>query len=169
MPGKLQTVFDSIAREWPEIDNDRTIFSIAVQHVAARLGRIARDALKPFDLAFTEFEVLCALRSAGPDRHVLPSDLYQRLVISSGGLTKILKSLEARGLISRPETVGDARRKPAAITPAGWDLVEGAMAAVQLTEKSLLEDPGPPEGVIADLNRKLMSVSDCIEKKISDT
>ena len=51
----------------------------------------------------------------------------QALLISSGGLTKLLKRLEAAGLIERPENPEDGRSQLVQLRPEGARLAEAAM------------------------------------------
>ena len=167
MPGDVRTVREEITRNWREIDNERTVFSLSVQHAAACIGNVVRQALRPFGLTFAEFEVLCALRVAGPGRETLPSDLQQRILISSGGLTKVLVSLQGRGLIGRPRSQTDARRKPVVLLPDGRRLVERAMIAVQKAEEAFLTAAGITDADIAKLNPKIASVSDRMSRTMN--
>ncbi len=138
MSQTIEDVVARIRRNWPEVSAEqaREVFSIARQ---ARLVReAAQTALRDFDLTHSEFELLAALRSHGPPFRLNPTDLYEAMLMSSGGLTKLLKGLETRGLVSRPQGLGDGRSKPVQLTPAGCALVETAMPVVQTAEAPLL-------------------------------
>jgi DNA-binding MarR family transcriptional regulator len=50
------------------------------------------------------------------------------MLITSGGLTKVLQQLETRGLITRTTSDADRRSKPAHLSPAGVTLIERAMS-----------------------------------------
>ena len=56
-----------------------------------------------------------------------PTALCKALLISSGGLTKLLKRLEAAGLIERPENPEDGRSQLVQLRPEGARLAEAAM------------------------------------------
>ena len=76
-------------------------------------------------VSYTELQVLVWLRSA-PGHELAPTELYSAILISSGGLTKILHGLERRGLIARVADGADRRSRRVRLTPAG----PGAVRAV---------------------------------------
>jgi DNA-binding MarR family transcriptional regulator len=140
---------------WPEAVTPQSECAIKAQRLAALLQDWAQQSLAPFGLGFTEFEMLCALRAHPAPHRMLPSALYDALLISSGGLTKVLKGLEARGLVSRPAPCGDRRCRPVALTGDGRALVEAAMAEVQRADEARLRDTGLTGADYAALARLL--------------
>lgn len=133
-----QTTLEAMQANWPDAVTPQSAYVIMVQRLAALLQENARLALAPHALSFTEFEILATLRSAPPPHELIPSALYDALLISSGGLTKVLKSLERRGLIARPQRDGDRRRRPVALTSDGRELAEAAMRSVQKADAERL-------------------------------
>lgn len=121
-------------RNWPEAATRAMAITLAVHRLSRLSQDIARAQIAPFDLTMTEFEVLSALRSWPAPHRATPSQLYDALLISSGGLTKVLKGLTERGLIDRPASEGDGRSRPIALTAAGRTLIAATMAAVQAAE-----------------------------------
>jgi DNA-binding MarR family transcriptional regulator len=83
----------------------------------------ARHGLTP-----AEFDVLATLRRSPPPCELTPSKLRASLVITSGGLTKVMRQLEARKLVARSQQRLDQRVKPVKLSPSGKRLVEKAMA-----------------------------------------
>ena len=81
-------------------------------------------------LSLAEFEVLVTLRGVPPPNELMPTDLYSAVLMSSGGLTKVLHGLEKRGLVTRAEGKSDRRSKPVRLTAKGRALAERAMADV---------------------------------------
>ncbi len=75
------------------------------------------------------------LRTEGDGKPMTPSMLYDALVISSGGMTQVLRSLEEKGLVTRPEGAQDGRSKPVAITEAGIALGDVALRQVEAEER----------------------------------
>lgn len=55
-----------------------------------------------FDLLKSEVDVLASLYTN--DKQLTPTQLYDLTIFSSGGMTKVLKRLEARGFIKRKQT-----------------------------------------------------------------
>ena len=122
-------------RNWPTAVAQESAFAIAIYRMSALLQAQASRALVKHELTLTEFEVLAALRSSAP-HSLLPTELYDALLISSGGLTKVLKSLEIRGLVERSVEVEDRRRRPVSLTKKGVRLVETAMTDVIASDRS---------------------------------
>ena len=56
-----------------------------------------------------------------------PTDLYDAIVFSSGGMTKVLKKLEERNLIKREASSNDKRSMLISLTQEGKDLIENCM------------------------------------------
>ena len=100
-----------------------------------RLNELARaDAQRQtarHGLSLTDSDVLAALRSAPPPHELSPTDLYSAVFISSGGLTKVLRGLEHRGLIGRVADDKDRRSRRVRLTRAGRTLVERIAVAVR--------------------------------------
>lgn len=135
----IEDVLGLMRRNWPEMLPERAGFVIAVQRLTRLLQRSAAEALAPFALTLTEFELLSALRIQPPPYRLTPSDLYASMLMSSGGLTKVLKTLEIRGLVARQMDASDGRSRPVQLTTEGYDVINAAMAAVQAREAPVFE------------------------------
>jgi homoprotocatechuate degradation regulator HpaR len=80
-----------------------------------------RPILRAHGITETQWRVLRALTTADAVRI---SQLAQLTLISGPSLTRILKTLEERGLLSRSAEPGDQRAARIAITAAGRKLIE---------------------------------------------
>ncbi|WP_374545106.1 MarR family winged helix-turn-helix transcriptional regulator [Rhodoblastus sp.] len=89
-------------------------------------------------VSLTEFDVLAALRGAAPPYELTPTEVCAAVLLSSGGLTKVLRALEARGLVARGESPGDRRSVPVRLTEAGRETAERAMADILRADADLL-------------------------------
>jgi DNA-binding MarR family transcriptional regulator len=69
------------------------------------------------------YEVLATLSDV-PDRRLKMGDLAERLVITRGGLTKLVDRLVKAGLVERAFCETDRRVSYATLTPAGSELLE---------------------------------------------
>ena len=69
-----------------------------------------------------------------------PKELQRSLLITSGGLTKLLYQLEASELIRRSVQEHDKRSKLVHLTPNGKKIVGRAMAAMQESVKAWLDE-----------------------------
>jgi DNA-binding MarR family transcriptional regulator len=79
-------------------------------------------------LNLNEFEVLLHLRQAEKKR-LRRVDLAQRLVITQGGITRLLAGLEGQGLVERASCKEDARVVYACLTQAGEQKLTAAREA----------------------------------------
>src|SRR3954453_11263186 len=70
-----------------------------------------------------EFDVLAALRRSGPPFRLTPTRLSDALMVTSGGMTKRLTALEARGLVERAADRDDKRSKWVVLTREGRRLL----------------------------------------------
>lgn len=127
---------------------------------ARRISRRVSDEIQPllkeYGLDGGQFYVLTALRRAGAPYELRPTEIFQTLMISSGGLTNRLDRLEKSGLIRRKPSKTDARSMVAQLTEKGRRLVEHAIEADMAREAELLEGLSATEKkTLAALLRKL--------------
>ena len=81
-----------------------------------------------YDLLHSHIDVLASLYFDG--NSLSPTDLYDAIVFSSGGMTKVLKKLEERNLIKRETSTKDKRSMLISLTQEGKDLIENCMIEV---------------------------------------
>jgi DNA-binding MarR family transcriptional regulator len=118
-------------RYWSDnMDLDTVALVFALHRASEAVMAPSREVWTRHDLTPAEFDVLATLRRSPPPRELTPSDIRSLLLVTSGGLTKIMAALEARGLVSRSRSHADQRIRPIRLTPSGKRLVEAAMADV---------------------------------------
>lgn len=108
----------------PEVT--RLIFSLhrAQESAFSRARAVwTRHGLTP-----AEFDVLATLRNAPVPHELTPSQLRASVLITSGGLTKVMRQLESRNLVTRPRQRADLRVKPMKLTAPGKQRLEKVMA-----------------------------------------
>lgn len=106
------------AKELPEIF--LMTFPIALIHKT--IFSHSESFLKErFDLLNSEVDVLASLYTHG--KVLSPTQLYDMTIFSSGGMTKVLKRLQERDLISRKEDQTDKRCMLVCLTKSGEDLI----------------------------------------------
>ncbi len=97
---------------------------------ARRLDLLSRPAIeaafKRHGIDTGEFDVLATLQRAGPPYTLRPTELYETLMISSGGLTDRLNRLDKSGLIARTPSPHDGRSLLVKLTPKGLALIDKA-------------------------------------------
>jgi DNA-binding MarR family transcriptional regulator len=126
------------AHEWPELDTEPI-------DVVARVGRLARFLDEGLDRVFAPhgirregWDVLASLRRAGPPYRASPTELYRRLMRTSGAITNRLHRLERAGLIARVPDPADARGRLVELTGAGHRLVDELAPLHLANERTLL-------------------------------
>lgn len=125
-------------RETPGIPLD----GMEILSRAGRLTRLSRKWIEPvFDrhgLDTGEFDVLATLRRSGAPFCLRPTELYQSLMITSGGLTDRLNRLEKKGFIERVVSETDRRSALVKLTVKGRRTIDAAFAEDMAIEESLL-------------------------------
>lgn len=89
-----------------------------------------------YELLNSEVDVLAALYFNSEEHTLSPTELYSAIIFSSGGMTKVLKKLEARELIIRKNCEKDKRKVLVSLTKAGEEVV---LSCVETTDKRLEE------------------------------
>lgn len=122
----------------------------------------ARALWAKHGLTAAEFDVLATLRNAPLPHELTPSQLQESVLITSGGLTKVMRQLEARKLVTRPLHEIDQRVKPVKLAPPGKRLVEKAMAELAAASgkqvRAVLD--GQEIAMLTGLLRKLVAAGD---------
>ncbi|HVX78047.1 MAG TPA: MarR family transcriptional regulator [Bradyrhizobium sp.] len=149
-------------RVWPEAVTPVSELMVRVFRLSALVYDAATATAASHGLSFTEFEVLVTLRGVGAPYELVPTDLYSAILISSGGLTKVLHGLQKRGLVSRPSGGGDRRSKPVRLTAKGRLAAERAMADVLESDRELIFN-GLSEAEVALLTRLLRKLLATLE------
>ena len=146
----------SWARERPAIDTE----GMAILGRARRITLLVRG---PIEAVFKkhgcdagEFDVLASLRRAGSPYRLRPTEIYQALMISSGGLTDRLIRLEREGLVARTRSEEDGRSVLVELTHTGRALIDAAFEADMKLERQILAGLQPAERkTLARLLQKL--------------
>lgn len=128
---------------------------------ARRLTLLSRPSIEAVfarhGLDTGEFDVLATLRRTNKPS-VRPTELYQSLMISSGGLTDRLRRLEEAGMIDRVESEEDKRSKRVGLTEKGKCTIDQAFADDMKVERGLLAGLTEDEqNLLADLLAKLLA------------
>lgn len=86
-----------------------------------------------------------------------PTELYDHLLFSSGGMTKLLKKLETKNYITRVENPKDKRSKLVQITPKGKELTIKAINDVlKLESQYFLKLTDNEKNSLKDAFKKLL-------------
>jgi DNA-binding MarR family transcriptional regulator len=145
------------ASEWPALDTEPI-------DVVARVGRLAHffdeginAVLGVYGIRREGWDVLAALRRAGPPYRASPTELYRRLMRTSGAMTNRLNRLESAGLIARVADPADARGRLVELTENGHRLVDELAPLHLANEQTMLTPLTPAERAeLAALLAKLL-------------
>lgn len=110
---------------------------LSIQRTDALLGYSIIEALKPYDVTPTQYNVLRILRGAGPSG-LCREDIRQRLISQVPDVTRLLDRMEEAGLVGRERDPVDRRLVTSRITDAGLALLEKLEAPItRLHEQQL--------------------------------
>ena len=152
-----------LRENWPDVSSPESDIALALIRLNSMMRKETDRVLDEHDLTPAAFEVLVALRSMPPPRQLTPTELYRVNLISSGGLTKILKTLSKRNLIELVSNQADGRSKIVKLKAKGSRLVETATKKVSAQDRSLLADHlSPPQ--IKRLRTSLLDALAAIEE-----
>lgn len=112
------------ARARCQTEHDHTSLGLQVYRLGRELGLASTQAVKAFGLTGAEYRTLLMLRPSFGNPTLTPGDLMLLTYTTSGGMAKILKSLESRELIERHPNPDDARSNLIGLTPNGVALAD---------------------------------------------
>jgi DNA-binding MarR family transcriptional regulator len=114
-------LLDEIKQTRP-FPNKATEAGLALLRTANIVRRRVEAIVEPQGISLQQYNVLRILRGAhGP----LPTmEIAERMVEETPGITRMVNSLERKGLIRREHWRGDRRQVLCQITPAGLKLLE---------------------------------------------
>jgi DNA-binding MarR family transcriptional regulator len=153
---------DQMVDAWARIAPDLDVTPLAVAgrllRCAALLERMIDEALRPFGLSFSDFDVINTLRRRGDVDGTNPKVLAASALVTSGAMTARLDRLERAGLLERRPDLSDRRAILVRLTPAGQERSTRALDAVLAADRRFLEplDAGDHHAVAATLKRLLL-------------
>jgi DNA-binding MarR family transcriptional regulator len=134
----INALSDSWNREYPGLDTSALPPLVRLARASILLENFQQAALEPFELTNNDYAVLAALRRAGEPYALNPSQLRGRLDRSSGGMTKMLKRLEQRALVTREPDPKDGRGAVVSLTEEGFDLQDRAFHSLLTGSQDVL-------------------------------
>jgi DNA-binding MarR family transcriptional regulator len=134
----LDLILAQWARERPDLD-------CAPMGVIGRITQLQREVFLAQRATFARhgldapsFDVLAALRRAGPPYQLTPTALMRTALVTSGAITQRLDRLEEKGLITRGRSDADGRAVVVSLTDAGRTALDGALPDHLETERGML-------------------------------
>lgn len=131
-------LFSRLAAHWPEKAGRIQAAAVLLYRARDLLLADLEQVLAEFGMRPADLDVLVALRTSPPPMQLTPTELYRSLLLSSGGLTKILYRLEDAGWVERPANPADGRSRLVQLTRRGKAQVEDVMESVIAHERAWL-------------------------------
>lgn len=148
-------------RERPDLDVAPTEVLSRVSRLARHLDRRRSTAFAASGLETWEFDVLAALRRAGPPYQLSPGQLLKETLVTSGTMTNRVDRLEARELVARDNHPQDRRGVLVRLTPTGRSTVDSALSDLLVAERQLLNGlPAAQQAQLAAALRSLLLAYD---------
>lgn len=109
--------------------------SYVLRRAAAALRGAMAEALRPLDLSSAQHSCLELLgRSPG----LSSSDLARGAFVSRQSMNLVLRGLQDRGLVTRPDIAPQGRALPTKLTAEGRERLNAANAVARAVEKTML-------------------------------
>jgi len=134
----VDRIMSQWARERPDLDVSPQGVIGRLHRVAARLTAELVEVYAEHGLDEGEFDILATLRRSGPPYSLTPSELAERTMVTSGGISKRVDRCEARGWVTRVVDERDRRGRHVRLTDVGRGLIDRAFAAHMDNEHRLV-------------------------------
>jgi len=133
----IQKFKDKVPEAFNEIANLTVPFYMFHTQMDHGISRLLEDRYK---ISHSELDVLSSLRMSGDDGFILsPTRLHEKLLFTSGAITKILKKLEDKKYIKRLDNKYDKRSKLVQLTALGNDIQAKSLKEVLAFEEKCFE------------------------------
>ena len=160
----MTTPEDAVDRILAQWAGERPDLDCSPMGVIGRISQLQREVYLAQRATFARhgldvpsFDVLAALRRAGPPYELTPTELMRTALVTSGAITQRLDRLEERGLITRRRSRDDGRAVVVSLTDAGRQALDAALPDHLDTERKLLEGlSGDEREQLAGLLRRFL-------------
>jgi DNA-binding MarR family transcriptional regulator len=137
-------------RQRPDLDVAPLQVLSRVSRLARHLDIARRSAFAAHGLESWEFDVLSALRRAGPPFQLTPGALLRATLVTSGTMTNRIDRLASAGLVYREPDPSDRRGVLVTLSERGRSVVDAALTDLLDREQALL-------AVLSDDQRRLLA------------
>jgi DNA-binding MarR family transcriptional regulator len=164
-----ERILELMHANWPESCSPASELMVRLHRVRDLFYDAFCQVLTPYGLSAAEFDVLATLRSVPPPYELTPTELYDAVLLSSGGMTKVLKHLEERKLVTRVANPLDGRSKRVRLTLKGKTLAEESMQSSLANDRALLSRGLSQREIsrLTDLVGKLLRTIEPVNAKVS--
>jgi len=158
MRDEVDELVEAWARERPDLDLAPVEVFSRISRLSRHLDLARRDAFTAAQVESWEFDVLAALRRAGPPYELSPGRLLRETLVTSGTMTNRVDRLVERGLVERLPDPHDRRGVLVRLTPEGKVAVDSAFERLLEAEVTFLTGlPVKDRGQLAGLLRTLLA------------
>ncbi|MEW2530221.1 MULTISPECIES: MarR family transcriptional regulator [unclassified Streptomyces] len=129
--------------------------------LCAALDATTNSRVAQHGLTRADYDVLAALRGAGGELRLKPTELAARCRLSSGGTSNVLRRMSESGYVVREADLADGRSAWAQLTEEGLLItsrIQDGVAAVQERRLALL-----PPGAVDALSALLAQAAEVLE------
>ena len=134
----VDRIVEQWARERPDLDFSPVGVIGRITQLQREVHLAQRATFARHGLDAPSFDVLAALRRAGPPYQLTPTALMRTALVTSGAINQRLDRLEERGLITRTRSRDDGRAVVVSLTSAGSAALDSALPDHLDTERTLL-------------------------------
>ncbi|WP_089206761.1 MarR family winged helix-turn-helix transcriptional regulator [Streptosporangium subroseum] len=124
-------------QELPGLDVTNIVLASAIHRIAQLLEQDFTELVKEYDLLPSEMRILLALRRSPPSYALSPTQLFRRLMVTSGAVSKQVHRLCERGLVSRHLDPQAPRGQLVRLEPAGRHIADQAVRRMSTTHAGL--------------------------------
>jgi DNA-binding MarR family transcriptional regulator len=124
--------------EVPDIDCSGKAIVGRILHLHEVILKAVDRTLAKHGLKYPIYAVMATLRVEGAPFEMSPTALLQSLILTSGGLSNLLRRMEKAGYIQRLSDDRDGRGVIVRLTEFGRKIVEPAMRDHAVTERQLV-------------------------------
>jgi DNA-binding MarR family transcriptional regulator len=156
---EVDRLVEAWARARPDLDLGPMEVLSRVSRLSHHLDLARRTAFADHGIEPWEFDVLAALRRAGPPYELSPGRLLRETLVTSGTMTNRVDRLVGRSFVERLPDPRDRRGVLVRLTDLGRSTVDGALASLLEHERPLLAPLTPEERVQLALLLRRLAVS----------
>lgn len=143
MPDPVEKLLTAWRRELPKALGPTSELSKRILMLAGDLNAATRRVTADIGITPAEFDVLATLRRSGHPYRMKPNELSRHSLLSSGGTSNVLNSLERSELIRREPDPFDRRSALISLTESGIRTAETATLYVSEAHAAVFDDVPP--------------------------
>lgn len=160
---KFENFIHLMKNNWPDAYQGLFLLFPRIERVASDVNNHIENIMKAQDLLVSDFHLLAAIRRSNskPPFELKPSELCNYMLFSWGGLSKVMKRLEAKEMIIRIGCEDDKRICMIRLTEKGQSIIDTSVFKLQAIQQQWLH--GFTDEEIALLDKLLTKLINNIE------